>query len=181
MDRGPTRSGDIEGVRLSPIDVHTDRRGSFAEFFAAHRDPGLEPVQWSVVMSGKGVLRGMHYHARHDEFFSVVSGRATVALHDLRPNSPTSGLSATYELCGDAPASLVFPRGLVHGWLFHTPTVHLQAVSEAHDHYGDDDNGGCHWSDAELGIPWPFEPTILSERAGSFGSLAELRSTLGFS
>ena len=62
------------------------------------------------------------------------------------------------------------------GPLFHEPTVHLQGVSEAYDHYGADDNHGCHWSDPELGIEWPFEPTTLSERAAGFGSLADLRA-----
>lgn len=170
--------GRIDGVRVTPVEVHADQRGTFAEFFVAHRHTGIEPVQWSIVTSAPGVLRGMHFHARHDEYFSVVSGRATVGLYDLRPDSPTAGVSATYELCGETPTALVFPRGLVHGWLFHEPTVHLQAVSESHDHYGADDNNGCHWSDPELGIAWPFEPTVVSDRAEAFGSLAELRDHL---
>jgi dTDP-4-dehydrorhamnose 3,5-epimerase len=173
-----TPNSRIDGVRLTPIEVHADARGSFAEFFAAHRHSGIDPVQWSIVTSAAGVLRGMHLHVRHDEYFSVVSGRATVGLHDLRPDSPTAGAAATYELCGESPAALVFPRGLVHGWLFHEPTVHLQAVSEAHDHYGADDNNGCHWNDPELGIAWPFEPSVVSDRAQAFGSLAELRARL---
>ena len=173
--------GRIDGVEMRPIEVHSDARGTFAEFFVAQRHPGIDPVQWSVVTSAPGVLRGMHFHARHDEYFSVISGWATVGLYDLRPDSPTAGVSAVYELRGDAPAALVFPRGLVHGWLFHEPTVHLQAVSESHDDYNGDDNNGCHWSDPDLGIAWPFEPTVVSERAEAFGSLAELRARLPIS
>ncbi|HEY5664404.1 MAG TPA: dTDP-4-dehydrorhamnose 3,5-epimerase family protein [Ilumatobacter sp.] len=172
----PLCGAPISGVRLSPIRVHEDDRGSFAEYFASHRNHDIDPVQWSVVTSSAGVLRGMHLHIRHDEYIGVVSGRVTVGLHDLRVDSPTHGRGATYELCGSSPAALVFPRGVVHGWLFHEPTVHLQGVSEAYDHYGADDNHGCHWSDPELGIEWPFEPTTLSERAAGFGSLADLRA-----
>lgn len=158
--------------------MHRDARGSFAEHFVADRDFGIEPLQWSVVHSAPGVLRGMHVHVRHDEFFSVISGHATVGLYDLRPNSPTAGQSALFEIYGNDPLQLVFPRGLLHGWLFHEPTAHLQATSEAHVTYNADDNWGAHWSDPELGISWPMEPTILSERAAAFGSVASLRERL---
>ena len=171
----------INGVQLTPIEVYTDRRGSFAEVFVTDPHTGIEPLQWSVVTSEPGVLRGMHLHAHHDEYFSVISGRATVGLYDLRPESPTSGVSATYELCGETPSRLIFPRGLVHGWLFHEPTVHLQAVSEPHHRYRTDDNEGCHWADPDLGISWPFEPAILSDRAAAFATLAELRAAFAIS
>lgn len=165
----------IHGVELSSIQENADDRGVFAEYFVLGRDLGIEPVQWSVVRSRQGTLRGMHFHVRHDEYFALVSGRATVGLHDLRPDSPTFGGSATYEFSEKEPSRLIFPAGLVHGWLFHKPSVHLQATSEAHDHYGPDDNNGCRWDDPALGITWPFEPTILSARAAAFGTLEQLR------
>ena len=160
--------GHIDGVRLVALDPHEDARGSFTEIFCSHWDAGIEPTQWSLVRSAPGVLRGMHVHLRHDEYVMVVSGRMSVGLHDLRPNSPTSGVGAVYELHAGDRAFLSFPRGLVHGWLAHEETVHVQAVSEAHDFYGADDNNGCHWSDPELGITWPFEPTTVSPRAEAF-------------
>lgn len=166
----------IEGVSSAELDVHADARGSFTEYFSADRDSGLTAVQWSVVTSQAGVLRGMHIHQRHDEYFSVITGRASVGLHDLRPDSPTYGRAALYDIDATHPVRLIFPRGIVHGWLFHEPTVHLQAVSETYAEYGHDDNNGCHWSDPELGIEWPFEPSIVSERSDAFGTLGELRA-----
>ena len=32
------------------------------------------------------------------------------------------------------------PAGTLHGWLFHEPTIHLQAVSEPYELYAADDN-----------------------------------------
>jgi len=165
---------ELDGVRVTGVEVHHDARGSFRECFVAGRDLGIEPQQWSVVVSRRGTLRGMHLHARHDELFSVVSGRAYVGLYDVRRDSPTSGRSALYLVDERDPVRLVFPRGIVHGWLFDADSVHLQATSEPHHSYSDDDNLGCHWSDPALGIAWPFEPTIVSERADAFGTLAEL-------
>jgi dTDP-4-dehydrorhamnose 3,5-epimerase len=175
-NRGPRpERGAIDGARLLPLEPHPDERGSFTEVFSAQWDTGIGPVQWSIVRSAPGVLRGMHLHRRHDEYIHVIEGRATIGLYDLRPDSPTSGCSAVYELDAAEPACLTFPAGIVHGWLFHEPSVHLQAVSETYADYGEDDNLGCHWSDLELGIDWPVEPTIVSARSSAFPSLAELR------
>ncbi|WCO68670.1 dTDP-4-dehydrorhamnose 3,5-epimerase family protein [Iamia majanohamensis] len=164
----------VTHLRLTP---HVDARGSFTEVFNEDWGLGFLPVEWSIVRSGPGVLRGMHLHRRHDEVFQVVTGLATVGLHDARPGSATEGMSATYLLDGDEPSLLAFPPGLVHGWLFHRPTVHLQGVTESHRTYGPDDNNGCHWSDPALGIDWPFAPTSVAPRAEAFGSLAELLRT----
>ena len=54
--------------------------------------------------------------------------------------------------------------------------MHLQAVSEAYVDYAEDDNDGCHWSDPELGIEWPFSPTVVADRADGFPSLRDLLS-----
>ncbi|MEM8905292.1 MAG: dTDP-4-dehydrorhamnose 3,5-epimerase family protein, partial [Actinomycetota bacterium] len=147
---GHGAGGRIDGVRLVPLDRHEDARGSFTEIFCSHWDSGIDPTQWSLVRSAPGVLRGMHVHLRHDEYVMVVSGRMSVGLHDLRPDSPTCGVGAVYDLDADSNVFLSFPRGLVHGWLAHEHTVHVQAVSEAHEFYGADDNNGCHWSDPDL-------------------------------
>ena len=135
----------------------------------------LAPQQWSVVRSVPRSLRGMHHHVRHDECVSVVAGRMSVGLYDLRVDSETFGRSALYDLTGADPAHLCFPRGLVHGWVAHEATTHLQAVSETYASYGADDNNGCRWDDPELDLPWPVTPTVFSERSRSFGPLAELR------
>jgi len=161
----------IDGVQLRALQPARDERGSFTEMFAQHWDCGVEPVQWSIVQSQPGVFRGMHLHQRHDEYVAIVSGRMFVGLHDLRPSSPTFRVASLYHLTADDPAFIALPRGLLHGWLFPEPTVHLQAVSEAYTTYGADDNHGCHWSDPALGIDWPFAPSIVSARAEGFGSV----------
>ncbi|MGV8838948.1 MAG: dTDP-4-dehydrorhamnose 3,5-epimerase family protein [Bauldia sp.] len=164
----------IDGVRLRDLVSHRDARGDFTEFFSEGWD-GAEPsAQWSVVTSAPGVLRGMHLHRRHDEGFTLVRGRANVGLRDIRPGSPTEGVSALFEFDADPMVALTFPRGIVHGWMFREPSIHLQSVSETYGDYGDDDNLGCHWSDPALDVPWPEQPTIVAARADAFGSLATL-------
>jgi dTDP-4-dehydrorhamnose 3,5-epimerase len=164
----------IEGACLRRLDVHDDARGSFTEFFSRSWSAGDSPAQSSVVTSNAGVLRGMHLHRRHDEGFLLLKGRVSVGLRDIRPGSPTEGVSSLFEFSGDDLIYLTFPRGIVHGWFFHEPSIHLQSVSETFADYGDDDNLGCHWSDPALDIPWPGRPTLVAKRADEFGSLAAL-------
>jgi dTDP-4-dehydrorhamnose 3,5-epimerase len=164
----------IDGARLRSLEVHVDARGSFTEFFSKSWGEGEPPAQWSAVASDTGVLRGMHLHRRHDEGFLLLKGRVSVGLRDIRPGSPTEGVSSLFRFSGDELIYLTFPRGIVHGWFFHEPSLHLQSVSETFAEYGDDDNLGCHWSDPALEIPWPGRPTLVASRADGFGSLAAL-------
>ncbi len=164
----------IEGVRVRPLAPHRDARGSFTEVFSQAWECGFAPAQWSVVRSARGTLRGMHLHRRHDEYFHVVQGRAHVGLRDLRPGSPTEGCSSLLELSAGEPSILLFPPGILHGWMFPEDSVHLQAVSETYGDYHADDNLGCRWDDPGLDIPWPERPTLLADRARTFPPLRDL-------
>ncbi len=168
----------IDGAELRILDTHRDERGSFTEIFYSSWGLCIDPVQWSVVSSKKGTLRGMHLHKRHDEYISVLSGRAFVGLVDLRPGSPTEDQSLLVEMVGKEMACLSFPRGVVHGWYFPEETIHIQSVSEDFANYGHDDNAGCHWNDPELGIHWPGTPELVAPRAAGFGSLSELKEAM---
>jgi dTDP-4-dehydrorhamnose 3,5-epimerase len=160
-----------QGVAVQALTTHADDRGTFTELFREEWGVGLRPIQWNAVASEPGVLRGVHVHIRHADYLTVVRGRATIGLRDLRRRSPTHGLPTTVELRGDAMAAIVIPTGVAHGFLFHEPSVHVYAVT----HYWDlADELACHWADPELGIEWPTEPTLVSERDSRAPSLAAL-------
>ena len=89
------------GVVLTGLSMHPDERGVFTEVFRKQWETGADPVQWNVVSSGEGVLRGVHVHPKHDDYLLILSGRATVGLQDLRRGIDTYGLAATVELSGD--------------------------------------------------------------------------------
>ncbi|MEM9300546.1 MAG: dTDP-4-dehydrorhamnose 3,5-epimerase family protein [Pseudomonadota bacterium] len=168
-----------EGTVIRDLDAHVDPRGAFTEVYADQWELPIVPEQWSIVRSTARVLRGMHVHWQHDEYFMVLAGRAMVGLHDIRPNSPTHGRGCLIDLRPETPSCLAFPRGILHGWYFPVPTLHLQGVSEAHSSYHPHDNQGCHFGDPALDIPWPDQAPILSQRAAGFPSLAELLAKNG--
>ncbi len=162
------------GVRLVPLTPHPDERGVFTELFRASWDVGVTPSQWNAVSSRENVLRGVHVHVRHTDYLTLAVGRATIGLHDLRPESPTEGLGTTVELDSESPAALVIPVGVAHGFYFHTDrSVHVYAVSHEFDPA---DELGCRWDDPELEIAWPCSAPLISPRDAALGSLSDLRA-----
>lgn len=172
----PTRGIRLpQGVELVSLTPHSDERGTFTELFRDEWALGVAPTQWNAVRSDAGVLRGVHAHLSHADYLTVPLGEATIGLRDLRPASPTHGLSTTVQLGSDHPAALTIPPGVAHGFLFHAPSLHVYAVS----HYWDKaDELGCRWDDGGLEIPWPAEPRLVSSRDAGLGTLAQLKSAI---
>lgn len=167
-----------DGVALRPLTMNRDPRGSFTELFRDEWDTGLAPVQWNAVSSEPRTLRGVHVHIRHDDYLTVLKGRACVGLRDLRRDSPTEGLSVLVELTEDPLIALLIPHGVAHGFYFPELSLHLYAVTT---YWDVDDELACHWADPDLGISWPAEPALVSERDATAPSLAELLDELELS
>jgi dTDP-4-dehydrorhamnose 3,5-epimerase len=164
------------GVALRDLQGHPDHRGRFTEVFRREWDTGIDPVQWNVVSSAARVLRGVHVHRRHSDYFILLSGRASIGLRDLRPSSRSAGLATVVELQAGALQALTIPPGVAHGFYFHEPSMHLYSVSR---YFDASDELGCLWADPDLGIPWnPVDP-IVSPRDASAQSLGALLQEMG--
>src|SRR3990172_7138275 len=160
-----------DGVLVRRLLVHPDSRGNLAEMFREEWPGGIDAVQWNVVRSAPGVLRGVHVHPRHDDYLVVIEGHASIGLRDLRRDSPTANLATLVELSGDDPAAITIPAGVAHGFYFRSPSLHVYATT----HYWDPaDELGCHWADPELGVDWPAAQAIISERDERLPSLRDL-------
>jgi dTDP-4-dehydrorhamnose 3,5-epimerase len=163
------------GVRVDRLTMHPDDRGVFTEVYRREWDTGIDPVQWNMVRSQAGVLRGVHVHPRHADYLMIVSGRASIGLRDLRRGSSTEGLSAQFTVDGDHLTALTIPPGVAHGFLFLEPSIHVYAVSRYWDVA---DELACHWADPVLEFDWPLTPTLLSDRDRDAGSLSDLLDEL---
>jgi dTDP-4-dehydrorhamnose 3,5-epimerase len=159
----------IEGVQLWPLTPHRDERGAFTEAFRHEWETGLDPVQWNLLHSQTGTLRGVHVHHQHEDFQVLVSGRATVGLSDLRAGQPRNGVA--FEVSEHQLEAVIVPRGVAHGLYFHEPSIVLVGVTCAYD---PDDDLGIDYADPDLGIGWPAAPTYLSERDTDAPSLARV-------
>ena len=170
----------IPGVRWLAHQRHEDSRGAFREIWRASAFPDLGPgerfVQANLSTSAKGVLRGLHFHRRQLDFWTVEGGVAFVALVDLRGLIDGTASRATVEtrtLRGDE--AVVIPAGVAHGFLAIEALDLLYLVTNEYD--GTDELGFA-WDDPAVGIPWPSVDTpdgrpIVSDRDRSNPSAAE--------
>jgi len=181
-------SSNLIGVRYGKLNRLADRRGSFVELWRessfgelteeATGLAGARFVQANLSRSAQGVLRGLHYHRRQLDFWTVVSGRALVALVDVRPvlaDPAAHTIVETREL-GETE-TVTIPTGVAHGFLALEPLQLLYLVTNEYD--GSDELGFA-WNDPAVGIRWPVVPgtpdgkPILSDRDRSNPTLTEL-------
>ena len=166
----------IAGVLRRQLTAHRDTRGYVAELFRTDWGTGVELVQWHVLNSAPGALRGIHLHLAHTDYKIVVAGHQFLALLDLRLDSPSEGAVELLELSADDPVAVMIPPGVGHGLYSYDQSASVVGVTALYD--GTDDFA-CLWSDPAHGITWPAVPTIVSDRDAGAPTLAELRSQLG--
>jgi dTDP-4-dehydrorhamnose 3,5-epimerase len=165
----------LEGVRLQPLTVHPDHRGTFTEVFRESWSPGIEPEGWDLLSTEPGALWGVHLLAWRYRYVVLLHGRATAGLCDLRGRlSPRRG-SAVVELSDEARVALIIPRGVAHGLYFHEPSMLVMAASRGR---WPERGLGCAWDDPGLEIPWPSRYARLSPHDAALPALAELQQAL---
>jgi dTDP-4-dehydrorhamnose 3,5-epimerase len=183
----------LPGVRYGAIARHGDARGSFRELWRASQFPAIDPAdagaprarfaQANLSTSAPGVLRGLHYHRRQLDYWTVASGRAFVALVDVRPAlAEASGRAIVETRVLAADDWVVIPVGVAHGFLALEP---LELVYLVTNEYDGTDELGFAWDDPAVDVPWPMLDLapdgrpILSERDRSNPTLAGLLAQLG--
>jgi len=191
LERPPS---SLPGVRYGAVVRHADARGSFRELWRASAYPsagipaelsgvsGSRFVQANLSVSAAGVLRGLHYHRRQLDRWIVATGRAFVALVDVRPAAAGDGAAVveTRELGADEWVEI--PAGVAHGFLAREPLELVYLVTAEFD---DSDELGFAWDDPAVGVPWPLPiaetgdgSPILSDRDRSNPTLADLVARL---
>ena len=161
---------------------HRDPRGWFMEQFreSAFHEAGIDVrfVQDNAVRSRGGVLRGMHFQlepAPQGKLVSVLRGRVFDVAVDIREGSPTYGRWVGRNLDEEEGASLWIPEGFAHGYfvLSDGADVTYKVTAE----FRPDLDRGFRWDDPEVGIEWPTDAPILSERDAALPALGEIGRT----
>lgn len=188
---GPAPS-TIPGVTWGRVVRHADARGSFRELWRASESgdlgigragrPDASFVQANLSTSAPGVLRGLHLHRRQLDRWVVASGRALVALVDVRPLVSETAETPCVEVRElDADGSVTIPAGVAHGFLALEP---LELVYLVTNEFDGSDELGFAWDDQLAAVPWPAVAgtpdgrPILSGRDRANPSLADLVARL---
>lgn len=147
--------------------VLQDQRGKFIKTFHEGwlKEQGLAThfAEEYYSVSGKGVLRGLHFQTppyEHVKLVYCVVGRVLDALVDLRVGSPTFGRHLLLELDAERANCLYVAAGVAHG--FYTVSEQALMVYKVTTVYAPECDTGIRWD--SVGIDWTDQQPILSER-----------------
>ena len=172
----------MPGILLIEPKVFGDERGFFMEsyrrdVFGENGIPAL--VQDNHSRSVKGTLRGLHYQHPHGQgkLIRVTTGAVYDVLVDVRRGSPTFGKWEGHELTEDNKRQLWVPPGFAHGFCVLSDIADF--LYKCSDYYHPESEHTLLWNDPDVGIEWPVEEPILSEKdkvgqlLGELGDLPE--------
>ena len=161
---------DIEGVVVVGPELHADARGFFARTFCAREfeAAGLRPLvaQANVSFNHRiGTLRGLHFQrppAAEAKLVRCTRGRVFDVAVDLRPGSSSYLRHVGVVLDAEERNALYVPEGCAHGYL--TLEDACEVAYQVSEFYTPGVERGLHWDDPALGIAWPGEVRVISEK-----------------
>lgn len=165
---------EIEGVVILRWELVKDERGSFARTFCAEQMEAAG-LPFSVVQANMSrstamhTLRGLHMQrAPHGEpkIVSCPRGRVWDVTVDMREDSATYRRWLAFELGEGGDRAVHLPEGVAHGFLTLEPDSEVHYLMGAA--YVPDAAIGFRWDDPALGIEWPQQPQVISERDAGY-------------
>lgn len=173
----------VEATRLPEVllitpQVFGDDRGFFMETFNAARtaEDGLPElfVQDNHSRSSRGVLRGLHYQYPQwqGKLVRVINGEIFDVAVDIRTGSATFGQWVGVLLNEDNKQQLYVPPGFAHGFCVTSETADV--VYKCTTSYNAEQDAGVRWDDPDIGIEWPIDNPILSDKDTQAPLLSEL-------
>lgn len=181
MRRLPT---ELDGLGLIEPSVFTDERGFFLESFRedALAELGINErfVQDNHSRSRGGVLRGMHFTVGEGQakLVRVARGRVIDVVVDIRVGSPTFGRWESFELDDRAGRMLFVPVGFAHGFAVLSDVADV--LYKCSSYYAGSLERGFAWNDPDVGIVWPVDDPIVSDRDRVAPRLADIADELPF-
>ncbi len=158
----------FSGVLVLEPKRFEDKRGYFLESYEIERYRALGVnetfVQDNHSHSKKNVLRGLHFTRRKEQaqLLTIVNGKIFDVVVDIRKNSSTFGKWFGTELSTNGTSQIYMSHGFAHGFCVLSESADLHyKVSQRYDAQ---DEAGLIWSDSDIGIKWPIDSPIISEK-----------------
>ncbi|MBC7880601.1 MAG: dTDP-4-dehydrorhamnose 3,5-epimerase [Anaerolineae bacterium] len=167
----------LPGVWIVEPKIFGDARGYFFESYQREKFAQLgitaDFVQDNRSFSRQGVVRGLHFQLRYPQakLCSALQGEVFDVAVDVRQGSPTFGKWIGVTLSAENKKQIYIPQGFAHGFAVLSETAEF--MYKCSDYYHPEDDGGVAWNDPEIGIDWPIESPILSQKDALFLPLAQ--------
>lgn len=172
----------FEGLFLIKPAVFRDHRGFFLEswskesFLSAGIDADFVQDNHSMSLK-KGVLRGLHFQDppfAQAKLVRVIRGAVYDVAVDIRRESPTFGKWLAYELSAENFLMMYIPRGFAHGFCTLTPDTEF--LYKVDNPYSPKHDRGVRWDDRDLGITWPVQDPVISDKDARLPYFKEITS-----
>ncbi len=172
----------IDGVILVQPTVYGDDRGFFVETYHLEKYTagGITEcfVQDNHSKSRGGTLRGLHAQLLKPQgkLVRAIEGEIFDVAVDVRRGSPTFGKWVGETLSAQNFHQLYVPPGFLHG--FCVLSEEAQVEYKVTTFYDQADEYGVIWNDPDLGVAWPIDEPLLSDRDRASPSLREIEDRL---
>jgi dTDP-4-dehydrorhamnose 3,5-epimerase len=169
----------IEGAwEITPV-VRGDARGAFLEWYRfdeleAEVGHPLRLAQANISVSKSGVVRGVHFAdvpPSQAKYVTCTQGAVLDVVVDLRTGSPTFGRWEAVRLDDVDRRCVYIAEGLGHGYCALTEEATFVYLCSAT--YNPTGEHGVHPLDPDLGIAWPTDTPVLSEKDATAPTLAQ--------
>jgi dTDP-4-dehydrorhamnose 3,5-epimerase len=170
-----------DGVVVLEPEVFEDKRGFFMEAFRADQFGPLglptEYVQDNHSGSVRGVTRGLHfqYDPPMAKLMRVTRGSCFLVAVDIRKGSPTLGRWFGVEASDRNRIQVFAPAGFARG--FCALSEYAEVQYKCTGIYNPDGESGIMWNDPQIGIEWPVDDPIVSDRDKNAQTLAQWLET----
>ena len=169
MSRLETIKTKLDGVLIiKPLTDFEDFRGHYVELYEkpSYQAAGIDYdfIQDDIVVSRRNVLRGIHGSANNAKLVTCLHGAFYLVAVNNIADSPQFGMWQGFTLSDRDHEQVLLPPGFGN--------AHLVLTYMAIFHYRQTityDRAGqftLAWNDPRLGIKWPIDRPILSERDG---------------
>jgi len=172
----------IEGVVLIEPRVIGDDRGFFFETYRAndYADLGVDVdfVQDNHSRSVRGTVRALHFQLSPGQAKLVRAARGAVwdVAVDLRRSSPTYGQYEAFELSDENARQVFVPVGFAHGFCVTSEIADVNY--KVSSYYDGATERGIAFDDPAIGIRWPVDEPLVSERDRTNPTLEEIAAEL---
>jgi dTDP-4-dehydrorhamnose 3,5-epimerase len=172
----------LAGLVLIEPTVFPDERGFFLETFRRedYRRLGIdvEFVQDNHSRSQRGAIRAFHFQLSPGQAKLVRAARGSVydVAIDLRRDSPTYREHEAFELSDVNQRQLFVPVGFAHGFCVTSDVADV--TYKVSSYYDPATERGIAFDDPELGVQWPVDEPLVSERDRANPRLDEIAAEL---
>jgi dTDP-4-dehydrorhamnose 3,5-epimerase len=157
--------------------VFGDERGFIFESFNERDFAGsvgdVRFVQDNHSKSRAGVLRGLHYQIQQPQgkLVRVIAGEIFDVAVDIRKSSPTFGRWTGVTLSASNRRQMWIPPGFAHGFVVVGEPA--EVLYKTTDYWAAEHARCIRWDDPALGIDWPIDAPLLSEKDRNGKPLAD--------